>query len=138
MIWTWFEEDDLLSEMGYPHLHTDKVAIFLKQYFWNLLIRRMDLEYIKFVRDHKQDHSDYTVFIEFSRGKEHGGYREAFKQISASLAQQAAILYINISWEESLRKTANASILKSQTASLSIPYRMKNWPGCIRKLIGMK
>lgn len=106
MIWTWFEEDDLLSEMGYPHLHTDKDGYFLKQYFWNLLIRRMDLEYIKFVRDYQQDHGDYTVFIEFSRGREHGGYREAFKQITASLAQHAAILYVNVSWEESLRKNS--------------------------------
>lgn len=104
MIWTWFEEDDLLSEMGYPHLHTDKDGYFLEQYFWNLLIRRMNLEYMKFVRDHQQDHGDYTVFIEFSRGKDHGGYREAFKHISNSLAQQAAILYVNVSWEESLRK----------------------------------
>ena len=104
MIWTWFEEDDLLSEMGHPHLHTDKDGYFLEQYFWNLLIRRMNLEYMKFVRDHQENYADYTVFIEFSRGKEHGGYQEAFKQIPASLAQQTAILYVNVSWEESLRK----------------------------------
>ncbi len=104
MIWTWFEEDNLLSEMGYPHLYTDLDGYFLEQYYWNLLIRRMNLEYVKFVRDHPEDHADYTVFIEFSRGKEHGGYREAFKQIPKSLAQQAVILYVNVSWEESLRK----------------------------------
>lgn len=104
MIWTWFEEDDLLSEMGYPQLYTDKDGYFLKQYFWNLLIRRMNLEYVKFLRDHQEDHDEYTVFVEFSRGEEHGGYREAFKQIPASLAKQAAILYVNVSWKESLRK----------------------------------
>ena len=104
MIWTWFEEDDLLSEMGHPHMHTDKDGYFLKQYFWNLLIRRMNLEYVKYLRDHQKDYDDYTVIIEFSRGKEHGGYREAFEQIPTSLAQQAAILYVNVSWEESLRK----------------------------------
>jgi hypothetical protein len=104
MIWTWFEEDDLLTEMGRPHLHTDKDGYFLEQYFWNLLIRRMNLEYMKFIRDHQDDQEDFTVFIEFSRGKEHGGYLEAFRQVSTTLAQQAAILYVNVSWEESLRK----------------------------------
>lgn len=104
MIWTWFEEDDLLSKIGYPHLYTDKEGYFLAQYFWNLLIRRMNLEYEKFIRDHREDHSDYIVFIEISRGKEHGGYQEAFKQIPTSLARKAGILYVNVSWDESLRK----------------------------------
>jgi hypothetical protein len=103
MIWTWFEEDDLLSEMGHPHLYTDQSGYFLKQYFWNLLIRRMNLEYLKFLRDHA-DNEDYTIIIEFSRGKEHGGYKEAFSQISANLAEISAILYVNVSWAESLRK----------------------------------
>lgn len=103
MIWSWFEEDDLLSEMGQPHLYTDANGYFLKQFYWNLLIRKMILEFHKFSRDHTNI-EDYTVIMEFSRGKEHGGYREAFSQIPQSFAQRAAILYLNISWEESLRK----------------------------------
>jgi hypothetical protein len=103
MIWTWFEEDDLLTEMGHPHLYTDHSGYFLKQYFWNLLIRRMNLEYLKFLRDHPEN-EDHTVIIEFSRGKEHGGYEKAFSQIPASIAKKASILYLNVSWEESLRK----------------------------------
>jgi len=103
MIWTWFEEDDLLTEMGQAHLYTDEKGYFLKQYYWNLLIRRMGLEYYKFTRDHS-DFEDYTVIMEFSRGKEHGGYQQAFSQIPKSLAQKAAIFYLNVSWEESLRK----------------------------------
>jgi hypothetical protein len=104
MIWTWFEEDDLLTEMNQPHFYTDTHGYFLKQYFWNLLIKRMNLEYIKFTRDHDMDFADYTVVIEFSRGSEHGGYHDAFMHIPKQMAQIAAILYVNVSWSESLRK----------------------------------
>jgi len=103
MLWTWFEEDDLLKKMGYPRIHTDDEGNFLQQYLWDLLIERMGLEYTKFCRDliKKEDH---TVIFEFSRGKEHGGYKNAFNHISEIVLKKAAIIYVNVSWEESLRK----------------------------------
>jgi hypothetical protein len=51
MLWTWFEEDALLEEMGHPRLHTDAKGLFLHQYLWDLLIERIGLEYQKKVRD---------------------------------------------------------------------------------------
>jgi len=45
-----------------------------------------------------------TTIIEFSRGREHGGFARAFKQLSQTVIQRAAILYLNVSYEESLRK----------------------------------
>ena len=42
--------------------------------------------------------------MEFSRGREHGGYRSAFEHITRELAQKMAVLYLDVSWEESLRK----------------------------------
>ncbi len=101
MLWTWFEEDTLLEQMGYPRMHTDSEGYFLYQYQWDLLIKRIGLEYKKQQRDHR---NDYTTIIEFSRGKEHGGYRSAFKHIDLEITQKMAILYINVSYEESLRK----------------------------------
>jgi len=103
MIWTWFEEDDLLTKMGFPRLYTDDKGYFLKQYLWDLLIGRMNLEYTKLKRDNKKI-SNQTVILEFSRGKEHGGYKSAFSHLSEKILQKAVILYVNISWEESLRK----------------------------------
>lgn len=102
MIWTWFEEDDLLTQMGFPRLHTDENGYFLHQYLWDLLIERLNFEYTKLKRD-SYNFNDTTV-IEFSRGKEHGGYKSAFSHLSDEIIQNAAILYINVSWEESLRK----------------------------------
>ena len=42
--------------------------------------------------------------IEFSRGSEHGGYSSAFQHLSEQVLQRAAILYVNVTFEESLRK----------------------------------
>ena len=103
MIWTWFEEDDLLTKMGFTRLYTNDKGYFRNQYLWDLLIERMNLEYTKFLRDNKNI-SDQTVIIEFSRGQEHGGYKSAFSHLSEEILQKSAILYINVSWAESLRK----------------------------------
>jgi hypothetical protein len=102
MLWTWFEEDHLLEKMDHPRLYTDKDGYFLHRYFWDLLIERINLEYLKYQRDFNGH--DHTVIIEFSRGKEHGGYRRAFSHLSDDILKKSVILYVNVSWEESLRK----------------------------------
>jgi hypothetical protein len=100
MLWTWFEEDALLEQMGYPRLHTTQDGYFKWQYLWDLLIERISLEYQKLMRDFEGD----TVIIEFSRGSEHGGYRSAFDHLSELILKSLAILYVDVPWEESLRK----------------------------------
>jgi hypothetical protein len=100
MLWTWFEEDALLEKMGKPRLYTDSEGYFKEQYLWNLLIERISLDYDKKMRDFNGD----TIIIEFSRGSEHGGYRSAFKHLSENILKNLAILYIDVIWEESLRK----------------------------------
>ena len=45
MLWTWFEEDKLLSQMGKPGLHTDDEGYFKDEYLWDLLVRRLCLDY---------------------------------------------------------------------------------------------
>jgi hypothetical protein len=102
MIWTWFEEDDLLTQMGFPRLHTDENGYFRNKYLWDLLIERINLEYTKLKQN--SDNSNNTIVIEFSRGKEHGGYKSAFSHLSDEIINKAAILYIYVSWKESLRK----------------------------------
>lgn len=104
MLWTWFEEDAILNKMGHPSIHTDEDGYFLHQYFWDLLIERIGLEYDKRLRDISGYCEKYTTLVEFSRGSEHGGYRSAFSHLSHKLIEKMAILYIDVSWEESLRK----------------------------------
>lgn len=103
MLWTWFEEDDILTRLGHSRLHSTADGYFIHQYLWDVLIGRIDLEYRKKLRDAGY-HQHFTTLVEFSRGSEHGGYRSAFRHLSADFARHAAILYIDVPWEESLRK----------------------------------
>ena len=104
MLWTWFEEDALLDKMGHPRLYTDSEGYFLHNYLWDLLIERIGLAYQKKQRDLPQDARQPTTFIEFSRGSQHGGYRSAFSHLSRQILEKTALLYVDVSWEESLRK----------------------------------
>jgi hypothetical protein len=105
MLWTWFEEDFILSrQLKKPRLHTDDQGYFLQPYLWDLLIKRLTLEYEKRIRDDSAYNSHTTAIIEFSRGGEHGGYQRALAHLSDEVLQKAAILYVNVSYRESLRK----------------------------------
>ena len=105
MLWTWFEEDRILTRMGRPRLHTDADEYFTHRYLWDLLIERLSLDYAKLLRDKPGYHQDGgTVIVEFSRGSEHGGFRRAFHHVAPEMLRRGAILYLDVSWEESLRK----------------------------------
>jgi hypothetical protein len=102
MIWIWFEEDGILTKNGKPRLYTDHNGYFKFNYLWNLLIERLEKEYLKIEASSLTDGT--TVVIEFARGKQHGGFIEAFSHFSDKLLRRAAVLYIDVSFEESLRK----------------------------------
>jgi hypothetical protein len=114
ILWERFEDDDLLEEMGQPRLISDKEFeyegqkypgyVFKEKWFWNFLIKKLNLAYAKMLRDDPAFHERRTLFIEFARGKEHGGFREAFSFLSPQVLDQAAVLYIKVDWPESLRK----------------------------------
>ena len=104
MLWAWFEEDHILERsLGKPRLHTDSDGYFLDESLWHLLIERLSLEYRKRQRDPLY-HQTHTTIVEFSRGSEHGGYAKAFEHLSDETLAQAAILYVRVSFSESLRK----------------------------------
>lgn len=137
MLWAWFEEDALLERMGHPRLHTDSNGYFFHFYFWDVLIERIGLEYQKLMRDFTDD----TVIIEFSRGSEHGGFQRAFEHLSDSILENLAILYIDVPWEESLRKNRRRfnpdrpdSILEHglPDEKLEKLYRDTDWPDLIQ------
>ena len=102
LLWAWFEEDDLLERVfGRPRLHTTQDGYLIHDDLWHLLIRRLNLDYDKWRRD---VNDESTIVIEFARGTEHGGYRAAYDHLSDTILQQAACLYIRVSYQESLRK----------------------------------
>ncbi len=136
MLWEWFEEDQLLEKMGHPRLHTDKKQYFIGFQMWDLLIEKICLEYDKKIRDFPQFHETHTAVIEFARGKQHGGFTRAFDHLSQSVIERAVILYIDVSWEESLRKNEARfnpdrpdSILEHGLSNkkMEILYRENDW-----------
>ncbi|NCP16461.1 hypothetical protein GW866_05390 [bacterium] len=105
MLWIWFEEDRILNQqLGQPRLYTDEGGYFKHPAYWHLLIERLSLDYQKRQRDDPAYHDHTTALVEFSRGSEHGGYGEAFPHLADDLLQKAAIVYVNVSFVESLRK----------------------------------
>ncbi|MEE8390931.1 MAG: hypothetical protein V3S14_09085, partial [Anaerolineae bacterium] len=99
--------DDLLhsgERLGQPRLYTDADGDFKYRYLWRLLIERISLEYHKRLRDNPSYHDHTTALVEFARGSEHGGYGEAFPHLADDLLRRAAVVYVRVSFEESLRK----------------------------------
>ncbi len=102
MLWSWFEEDHILENVfNRPRLHTTPDEYFLFEDLWHVLIQRLSLEYIKWRRDTDER---ATAIIEFSRGEEHGGYSKAYQYVEDEILQMASSLYVNVSFDESLRK----------------------------------
>jgi hypothetical protein len=102
MLWSWFEEDDILEKVFQkPRLHSTKDYYFIEQDSWHVLIRRLCFEFEKWARDIE---SGWTAIMEFSRGSQHGGYAGAYQHLSEHVVQQAASFYINVSFDESMRK----------------------------------
>ncbi len=104
MLWTWFEEDDILERLGQPRLHSTPDYTFTNPVLWHVLIERISLEYAKLLRDEPDFHERGTVLIEFSRGAAHGGYREAYQHLGEAILRRAAVLYIEVTFEESLHR----------------------------------
>lgn len=105
MLWTWFEEDDILrNKFRLPRLHSNEDGYFKFPELWHVLIERLSLDYGKLLRDDPTYHEQTTCMIEFSRGSEHGGYAEAFQHLSDEVLEHAVILYVRVPYEESLRK----------------------------------
>jgi hypothetical protein len=137
MLWAWFEEDHILSEsFCKPRLHTDDRGYFKYDYLWDLLIERLDLEYGKRLRGDPNHHSRFTTIVEFSRGSEHGGYARAFDHLSDTILSRAGIVYVDVPYEESLRKNRRRSnpekpdsILEHSLANEKLErlYRYDDW-----------
>jgi hypothetical protein len=137
LLWSWFEEDHLLSELGRPRLHTTPDGYFLAGYLWDLLVRRLGLEYEKLLREDPDLQAQATVLLEFSRGSEHGGYARAFAHLSEAIVERLSLVYIRVSFEESRRKNRRRfnpnrpySILEHSLPEEKLErlYRDDDWP----------
>ncbi|MDI6739561.1 MAG: hypothetical protein QME74_04265 [Candidatus Edwardsbacteria bacterium] len=102
-IWEWFAEDDILEKHGRERLHTKPDYYFKDEFAWNLCIEKINLAVVKRLAEESRFLDTHTAVIEFARGGENG-FREAFSHLSDEILEKAAIVYIKVSYEESIRK----------------------------------
>ncbi|MBM2841663.1 MAG: hypothetical protein HW412_2191, partial [Bacteroidetes bacterium] len=102
-VWEMFEIDDILSRHGKPRIWTDEKYWFKDDFIWNLYIERINLEYRKKLARNANYHDNKTTLIEFARGGENGIY-EALSNLHEDVLRRASLMYIKVSYEESVRK----------------------------------
>ena len=102
-VWETFEIDDILTRHGKPRIWTDGKYWFKEHFIWNLYIERINLEYRKKLARDPAYHDKKTVLIEFARGGENG-ITEALNYLHEDILRRASLMYIKVSYEESVRK----------------------------------
>lgn len=102
-VWETFETDDILTKHGKPRKWTDEKYWFNDHFIWNLYIERISLEYRKKLARNPQYHDTMTTLVEFARGGDNGIY-EALTYLHEDILKRAALMYIRVSYEESVRK----------------------------------
>jgi len=102
-VWETFEIDDILTRHGKPRLWTDEKYWFKEHFIWNLYIERINLEYRKKLARDPAYHDKKTVLIEFARGGENG-IMEALNFLHEDILRRASLMYIKVTYEESVRK----------------------------------
>jgi hypothetical protein len=102
-VWETFEIDDMLTKHGKPRLWTDEKYWFNDHFIWNLYIERMNLEYRKKLARDPQYHDKKTTLVEFARGGENG-IEEALSFLHDDILRRVYLMYIRVSYEESVRK----------------------------------
>jgi len=102
-VWETFETDDILSKHGKTRKWTDKKYWFKDEFIWNVYIERISLEYRKKLARNPAYHEKMTTLIEFARGGKNG-IHEALSYLHDDILSRAALIYIRVSYEESVRK----------------------------------
>jgi hypothetical protein len=102
-VWETFEIDDILSRHNKPRVWSDEKYWFKDDFIWNLYIERINLEYRKKLARNESYHDKITTLIEFARGGENG-ISEALNYLHEDILKKATLLYIKVSYEESVRK----------------------------------
>ena len=107
-LWLWqiCHDDDIWEELGCPRVVSKKSGhghMITKPAFWNFLIKKFNHTVATKYAPNADFYNNKTLFIEFSRGTDKG-YSEAFSHMSKDVLKRSAILYVNVSFKESLRR----------------------------------
>lgn len=103
ILWRDFEDDDIRERHGKERLLTTSDYYFKDEWYWNFLIHRLSLDYQKLLARGEEATRGVTALVEFARGGERA-YRDAFDCLGDEVLERAGILFIHVSYEESVRK----------------------------------
>jgi hypothetical protein len=106
-LWEKFEEDEIWERLGRPRLfsvRSDVGRLLRDDIIWAFLIEKINgVVAERFLSQGPAYYRDHSVLVEFSRGGA-AAYQEALARLSLAILEHAAILYIDVSFEESLRR----------------------------------
>lgn len=102
-VWETFELDDLMSGMGRERVWSDEKYWFKDPYVWDLYMKRLALDYRKKTVKDPSYHERLTTLVEFARGGD-DAIRHALTFLSDEMLDKAALMYIRVPYEESVRK----------------------------------
>lgn len=136
-VWVWetFEDDNIRAKHNRPRLNTTPDLYFTDPFIWNLFIEKMNLAFAKKLARDPQHLETHTVFLEFARGGENG-FGEAFSYLADEILKRAVIVYISVSYEESVRKNRKRARAGQEDSILyhSLPdekiefyYKVNDW-----------
>jgi len=109
-LWLWekFEEDDIWEKMGKPRLYSgarEHAYIVTSDELLEFMFHKFNQKIEKDYLNNPHFYDSGTLFVEFSRGKDpDGGYTKALNLFSKEILELAAVLYIDVSYEESQRR----------------------------------
>lgn len=134
-VWDTFVIDDIMSKHGRPRLFTDEKYYFKDHFIWNMFIEKINVAYAKKLAYDPNYHATHTAIIEFARGGENG-IGEALSYLSDDILRRAGIFYIDVSYEESVRKNRARKRVGQEDSILfhSLPdekmefyYKINDW-----------
>lgn len=102
-VWQLFEDDDILERLGRPRNFTSPDHYFLHDSTWTFLVHKLNLAFAKKLARHPRWLEHHTAIFEFARGGENG-IRHALEHLSDEILSRAGLLYVAVSYEESVRK----------------------------------
>ncbi|MGA2263875.1 MAG: hypothetical protein ABSH28_20885 [Acidobacteriota bacterium] len=102
-VWETFELDDLMAQMGKERVWSDEKYWFKDPYIWDLYIKRLALDYRKKIVKDPGYHDKKTTLVEFARGGEQA-IHHALSFLSDEMLAKASLIYIRVTYEESVRK----------------------------------
>lgn len=139
ILWQIFRDDDIRERLGRPRLYSfppeDNYGV-ADPFIWDFLIERINDAVRERYLPNPDFYERHTLLVEFSRGGD-AAYRKALNRLEPQLLARAAILYIEVSFEESLRRNAarfdqtqpggilTHSVSEEQMRTV---YRHDDWP----------